>query len=618
MNIVEQKDTVETQDELRGAFVADVYSRFNETKEDVTERNEHIKERDDFIYGKAINRALDIPIGHDFTPVNWLHRTVEIHKNMVMGRGFTVSSTYNTNDLSEGQGEQERQQMQADNKKNKALAERRMDTIKSIILDNGGDALFANMGEGASAVGLACLKMYWDESDKKVAIKNIEAVENLYVLWSSDDFREAEAYGYVYQVSKRYAINELGAPQDVATSKKGNPLEFLETEDLALGQPMVTVLEVTGIVEGWSYENGKVKRVEVGKEKEINATIIGKTITEITSNSKAIPRYYLFQNKRERRRPWGRSDISDAAIQLNLTYIETLSDWRTVAAKVNFPKYKGIGFGDDVQMPKFEPRKSQILPMSEEQDILELTQGDANGLDWGRQLEEIKEQYVRESAVSRALFDDPSVTLNSNQALITSMKTTTDIAEAKKQLWTPILRELFSDALEMAADHIDGINELVDDDNWDIKIMWPSVMQKDDPQYQTMLLNRFNAGLLSPQSYLEALGENKEELDRIREAATDPIQAGIMGHQLPMLAQALINAATADIQAWYALSQPQPPQQAGNTPGVNSNGGNAAPGQIATESQSTPGSQPMSQPGTGATGASAQGAIAQTQQNNGQ
>jgi hypothetical protein len=611
-------------DRLKEEFVQSVHQAFGKLQTEISERNQKIASRDNYIYGDALERSLDIPIGHDHTPVNWLRRTVEIHKNMFMSRGFQVVSTYDNQDP-EANGDAEEQGMVAlENKKQKDYAEARMQMVKSIMADNGGDAFWAILAENASAIGDSAVKMYYDEKEDKVELCQIESIENLYALWSKDDFRQVDAYGYIFQVSKQEAVSEYGAPDDVQTSPLGRPLGSLSSPNYAnsavnsqSSQPMVTVMEVTGKIQGWAVDKDRIKKVKIGDETELNCLIVGTELTRIIGDSKKLPKYYILPNKRQRRRPWGLADVSEAAININLTYVETLSDWRTVSSKVNFPKYKFFGVGADAQLPKPESRKVQYVPLADGQDVQLLGEADSNGLDWGRQLEELKEQFVRETGLSRVLFDDPSVTLNSNQALLTSMKPTSDIAEAKKQLWTPVLTRIFTDALELTALNNPEIKDAVNpDDNWALKIMWPSIMQKEDPLYQNMLLNRFNAGTMSLQSYVEAQGESKEEIDRLRTELVDPITAAILGKQTPLLAQTFINAATAQLQAWYAATQPQPPQQGGgaNTPGVNPNGGVAATGASLGTAEAGAGLSPMSQPGSGASATSAQGALDQVTQ----
>lgn len=610
------------QDDINEEFIADVKGKFGALKSEVSERNADIELRDGYVYGDYLQRSIDVPIGHDSASVNWLRRTVEIHKNMFMGRGFQVVSTYDSTDISNAADEKDRARLEIENDKEKTYAEQRMQLIKAISEDNGGQALWATLAENASAIGDVALKMYYVEKEKKIELCEIESIENLYVLWNDNNFRDKDAVAYVYQVSKQDAIGEYGADDDVATSPQGSPFAFTvsnTTSPSLVGQPMVSVIEITGKVEGWGTENGKIKQVKVGDENEFNCLIIGNKITRLITDPKKLPKYYVFPNKRRRRRAWGLSDITDAAVQINQAYVETLSDWRTLARKVNFPKYKAYGFGLDSALPKNEERAVQFVPLSEGQDIQPIAQGDTQALDWGRQLDELKEQFVRETGLSRVLFDDPSVTLNSNQALLTSMKPTSDIAEAKKQLWSPIIVELFQDALELLAAHDTSIKPLVSEDsNWTLRVMWPSVMQKEDPVYQSMILNRFNAGLMSVQSYMEAQGDSQEEIDRLKDEVSDPVTAAILGHQMPLIAQTMVNAATAQLQAWYLASLPQPPpENAGaNTPGVSSNGGTAM---VTPDNQATGGVgvQPVSQPGTGATSASPAGALAQTVQNNG-
>lgn len=624
--MADTKNTSIPYQTLQGDFVSEAKAAFQATETEISQRNQKITERDEYIYGDRIERALKVPIGHDSTPVNWLRRTVEIHKNMHMSRGFSVVSTYDSQDSSAASDEQDEARIEVENQKQKAHAEQRMSLIEAIKRDNGGDAFWANLAENASAAGVSAVKMYWDDDEKKVEVCEVESVENLYAIWSRDDFRKVQAYAYIYQVTKEVAIKEYGAPENVATSPLGHPFDSIASSGSSIfpqpmgSTPMVTIMEATGIMPGWGSEKGRVKRVDSGKENAINVKILGDEVTQLIDDTKKLPKYYLFHNKRQRRRPWGMSDISDAAIQINLTYVETLSDWRTLASKVNFQKFKALGFPMDATIPKPEARKVEFIPLGEDQDIVPLQSGDSNSIDWQRQLDELKEQFVRETGISRVLFDDPSVTLNSNQALLTSMKPTSDIAEAKKQLWTPVLVDLFTDALELVAMHNPELKEIVDpEEDWSLKVMWPSVMQKEDPVYQSMLLNRLNAGTMSIQSYLEAQGESKEEIDRMRDEMNDPITAAILGKQLPLIAQTVVDATMAEIRATIFAAFPElnPQNEQGNQPGVNPNGGTAA--QVSPDNQATGGvgMSPVSQPGTGATAASPAGVLAQANQNMG-
>lgn len=607
--------------DIQTQFAQAVRSDFKNLSGEIEQRNSNIISRDDYIYGDKLEKALDIPIGHDFTPVNWVRRTVEIHKNMFMSRGFQLVSTYDTDDPDSAADEQDRSRIDIENDKRKEYAEQRMKTCQAIIDDNGGFATWGILAENASAIGDSCVKAWYDEDQSKYVISQIEAVENVYALWSKDDFRTYDAIAYVYQVSKQKAISDYGADEDVTTSPVGQPMEIIAattTTNSLYTQPMVTIMEVTGKISGWASEKGRLKQVDFGHETELNALIVGTAVNRVIDEPKKLPHYYILPNKRQRRRAWGMSDVSDAAININLTYIETLSDWRTHSSKVNFQKYKAFGFGLDTQLPKSEPRKVQMLPLADGQDIQRLDQGDSNKLDFQAQMDECKEQFVRETGLSRVLFDDPSVTFNSNQALLTSMKPTSDIAEAKKQLWAPIISEIFQDALEtLALYHPETYKDIADtEDSWTLKVMWPSVMQKEDPIFQNMLLNRFNAGLMSVQTYMEQQGESKEEVDRLRDEMTDPITGAILGKQVPLVAQTIINAATAQIQAWYQAQLPQTEQTA-NTPGINANGGMSAPNLTAGPTVATEGAGILSQPGSGATPVSAGGGVAQVAQQNG-
>lgn len=607
--------------ELEKEFVGEVLEELGKAESEVSARNGYITTRDGYVYGDNLERSLNIPISHDRTPINWLKRAVEIHRDQFMGRGFQVVSTYDSKDLNAVDDDEAKEEAILMNKVSKGNAEQRQIACQSIIEDNGGMVFFQDLAESASCVGSAVVKGYYDEDEKKYVLSPVEAVENIYVNWRTDNFREFDSIAYVYQISKREAIAKYGCDETVPTSPLGQPTKYSTSTSVQGNstQPMVTVIEITGYICEFAYERGKLKKVAEGQEDELNAIIVGNKVIQVIGDKKKVPKYYILPNRKVRRRPWGISDISDAAIAINQTYIETLSDWRTVANKVNFPKIKAFGFVPGSELPKPSPRKSELIPLSDGQDLQLLNQGDANQFDFKAQLEELKEQFVRETGISRVFFNDPSVALNSNQALMTSLKPTTDIAEAKKSIWGPILTQMFYDAMETVALYDKTVASIADDtDGWKFKIMWPSTMQKDDPIYLQNLLNRFNANTISLQSFVEALGESKEEIDRIRDEIENPVTGAILGKSLGALYQAKLQAGQQAMQMEFLDAGIQVPKP-GEMPGMgqNPNGGMDNQAQINTQANNTPGSGAVSMPGSGMPQpVSAEGALNQNNQQN--
>lgn len=535
--------------QLQSEFVGEVRSQLATLTGEISLRNKVIQQNDAYIYGDLLQQSINIPIGHDITPVNWLRRIVEIHASQLMSDGFNVGSTYTEIDIStvDPTDQQAMQLTELHNTKMKTSAEWRGKLIAQIIRDNGGDSFWYQCAENASAIGDTILKGWFDDVKGIYKIKQVEAVEHCYALWSADDFRSHDLFAYVYQVSKVRAKNEFGVGPDVATSPLGMPLAVLATANTVeyiSTQPMVTIMEVAGRVQGWCTYNGVLRRCDVGDETYLNAVIVGNVVYQLIDDPVKVPHYYILPNKRKRRRPWGMPDVSKGAIALNQSYIETWSDWRTLSSKVNFPKNKYFGFPPGKPLPKARPRTAQDIPLSAGQDIQPLNPPTAGALgqkDFPTQLAEIKEEFVRETAISNTLFDNPDQPANSKQALITAMKSIGDVTDTKRQLWEPVILKIFEDALDKLAIAIDEIKEIVTaDTDWHLKIMWPSVLSKDDPAYQAMLINEFNAGLISVQSYQESRGRDKEEIDRIREEMSDKVTAAIHGHNFPMISEYLI------------------------------------------------------------------------------
>ena len=518
-------------------FVSEVQGYLGELKDEVAQRNESIRSLDKYIYGDLLEKSLDIPIGHDRTPINWLKRSVSIHKDQFMINGFQITSTYDSLDLDDATDDEDRAQLALENDKLKAHAQQRRRLVSDIMKDNGGIGTWLELAENASAIGTSVIKSFYDKEDSKWVLTPVEEVENFYCYWDNSNYRESSFKAYVWQISLDKAIRDYGVSPNTPTSALGSPLLGEQRVGTTSTREMVTVIEATGLIPGYSFTKANnIKDVKRGDEQPMNVLMVGNEVKRVLSDEKEMPRYYVLPNRRQRNRAWGVSDISDAAIGINQTYIETFSDWRTVSSKVNFPKWKALGFQLGQQIPTPAPRKAEVIPLAADQDILSINNPDAQSLDFKSQLDELKEQFVRETAISPVLFNDPTVDVNSNQALLTTMKPTTDLAEAKKELWGPIIREIFEDALETLGKIDSTIKDLVDpEEGWSLEVRWPSHLPKEDPVFQSNLINRFNSNTISLQTFLEMNGDSSEEIDRIRDELADPTTASILGRVVSQL-----------------------------------------------------------------------------------
>lgn len=539
-------------DVLLRSFVGETRGQLATLTGEIAQRNKVIMENDSYVYGDLLQRALKLPVGHDFTPVNWLRRVAEIHRTETMGDGFHVTTSYHGVDEDSAFNPDAKGQLQAINQQKKTYAEKRNQLIDAMIRDNGGMAVWGRAVENASVVGDTVLKA-WVEPDAndpkkmgKFKYEMIEFLEHFYAVWSKDNFREYDFTAYVYQISKQEAVQKFGVPADVATSPLGMPLAVLSsanTINYMSTQPMVTVMEVNGRVQGWGTNgNAVIERKDVGKENLMNVVIVGDRVFRVIDDPKYMPKYYILPNKLIRRRPWGLPDITWAAININETYIETLSDWRTVASKINFPKWKAFGFGLDTQLPKPKPRVAEILPLGEGQDIKPLGTNlpEANVMDFERQMAELKEAFVRETGISQAMFEMPDTpALPTKAAASLSTKTLSDQVQARRQLWEPIIMQMFMDAFQTLSLWDENIKEIVTgDEDWYMRVSWPPMMRKDDPSFVTMVLNQSIAGFQSVQTMFERLGFNaKEEMDRINDEMNNPLTAAIHGKLLNLLAE---------------------------------------------------------------------------------
>lgn len=583
---------------------------------DVTRRNNYMNTRDRYVYQSGLYDDLDIEGW--FAEYNYLERIVDIHSSQLMGRPFNVYSYYDKEDLTPYEGNPgELKLAELRNKKAKANADMRKKAVDAIIRDNGGEAIYKDGARMGSVYGLTAYKQWFDKDAKKIKQVLIESPQNLYVAWADTNFRDYDWIAYVEQMSADQAQRKYGSklPDGATfqTSKEGTPIGYDNTSDPLNqtvthndGKPnstdrdMVTLVDLSGFLPGWTVNGTKLVKVPKGQEKRLSLMIVGGQVVQAVGQEKFIPNYYLIDNRRNPRRANGASDLSQSVLDINKEIVQLEADERRWIEKNLFNLIEAKGFTAET-IPKKKPRKQQVVPMSPEQSLSEMTMS-PTGLDQLRQSKESKlSALVRIAGVSRVLFDDPTVDANSNQALMTTMKPVIDIVEDKQSRWTPKLQQMFTDALVLSAQFIPELKEAINDDsNWYLCIEWPSVLRREDSTYQTMWINRLNANSISLETYMEKMGDDySEEIDRIRDELKDPVVAALYSHQLPLYLQSELSPI------------PAPPVAAPGAPAVPGDTGLPT----LTPDQNTAG--PISQPGSGATSATPEGAAIQVNQNAG-
>lgn len=641
--------------ENKTQLVSDIKNALRSVSGEISQRNNYINELDSKIYENGLYDGLTFPIDSDKTLYNYLKRIVDIHTSQLMGRGFSAYSSYNMEDLSlidlqpnqDGKIEEQKSLAELKNKQKKTNADTRKKVLDAIIRDNGGQVIFEDGAEIGSSTGTTIYKLYPDVKEKKVRITLIETVQNFYSGWKNSNFRERDWDAYVYQISLDEAMrlygSKLAEGEVFTTTKLGDPLmdpvkNIPEAEN---ARQMVTVIDFTGFLAQWGVKGKSVTPVDRGKEAKMSVLVVGDKVVQEITDKKYLPSYYIIQNKRIPRRPWGVSDVTPEAVDINRTILEVMSTWVTLYHKEVGATYLAKNF-EPSKLPKRKPRTSNFVPMGPDQSI-ELLNSPSN---WGpnsqQLIAKLEDALVRVTGIGRVLFDDPSVNTGSNQALLTTMKGAIDIVDRKKKRWEPVLTEMFKDALELAVVLEPKLKEeILEDASWNIRVEWPSALRKEDAAYQQMQLTRFQSGLMSVGSYMESMGDDdsSEEIDRIQDEMRNPVTAAIIGRQLPALAQQVVSpapqgppapqvkynvnvkadASTDPNQNMQVIEEvmgnPEPAPDMG--PEMSSEGGETPPNASLTPDQNQEGQAP-SMPGSGQPApVTPEGSVAQVNQRNG-
>lgn len=642
----------------------------SELETDVSQRNTYMNRRYNVVYDGGIMTGLRIKMGHDMTPYNYLPRVVDVHSAQLFGRMPQIMTDYNKEDLAvyevgvtdEAAAKTEKEKARLRNTRRATDAEVRNEAIRNIMLDNNFEEMINLGATVGSWSGITVIKGWLDRDAETYKFSLLEQPQNFMRYWANSNFREHDADFYSYQISinraNRLYRDKLAEGESFSASSPGQAWwRAQDAKDLEkLTIKKVWVVDATGYFPGVCSKNGELATCKPGDENEINVLIVGDKIVQVID--KDVPTYTVVNNEDHAGKPWGRSDVSDELISVNQTMIETMSDWRTASWKITFPKMKFMGF-DALDMPGFEERTAQGIPVGLDQDILPINMENTLA-EFPRLMSELWNSFTKLGRMSRVMLDDPTLNPVSNQGLMTTMKPLIDVTEGKQKRWTTALTKMFGDALNGVAELDPAYKEAVKDHDWKVKVKWPSVYRIEDATYQQMYANRWSMGTISPESYLEAMGVDAgEEIDRIRDAMEDPLRASMLGRGLPQMAGHTLNKSLGIPPQGYLQTKVQlrgelapsevgnlghtygldtgpygdtvgPQGQAGaaaNANFVNSgmlngnpfDGGTAnyqAPNPTLTADQNT-GGQPVSQPGSGAPAVSPQGAINQVNQHAG-
>jgi hypothetical protein len=591
-NNSDELEAPDSKDELYKELYHDIIQSLTGLEYDVSARNSYMNRRYRAVYKDGVYQGIDIPAGEWFAEYNLVARVVDIMTTQLFGRGFNMVSTYSKEDVSVYQDDDpNKQAMQLKNKKLKADADLRMRVGRAIIKDNGGMAKFEDGGRVGSSMGMTAFKMYPDTKTKKIVISLLEKPQNLRFGWKGDNFREWDFAAYVYQISVDSANREYGhllkPGETFQQSKLGLPLQNLGLIDtttvygqVAQGQPvetdrpMVTVVDFTGNLKGWATDGKSVKEVDIGKESPFSVLCVGGRVGDIVTNEEQLPKYYKIDNRWVPGQSWGDADISESLMDINKEIVRLMRDMGVWADKNLWKTLLAKGFTPEgIAVLKGKKRTTKVLTASPEQDLTEVGSTTQPLTEFAKLVDQKIDLFVRLAGVGRVLFDDPTVNANSNQALMTTLKSTVDLVESKQKRWNPELINMFTDALYMAAKFIPGLQEALDDDpDWEFLVEWPSVLRREDPAFQTMWLNFMNRGIVSAETFMQKalpVYDTEEEIDRIRDEMSDPIMAAIMGNQLGEVAHQTINKSLG-IPPWgyvlpkVSLKGELAPQETGN------------------------------------------------------
>lgn len=420
------------------------------------------------------------------------------------------------------------------------------------LYDNNYETFMEEGSRNGSKLGTTILQWGWDSVNKRPFIINVAVPENVRIGWASTDYKKINwaIHGFriaLDEAKERYnAEGALETLQATSESKLSTPhtSKSLSTANIELKEES-NPTEVDNY-DGWvKDEKGNVRNIIVVEDRPVKNE-------KMPAGWPDIP-YIVIPNIVDPGRPWGVADIQpvfDHQLEIN----ERLCDNADLMRQINLVKYK------ITNMPEAEPGDfeigGRIFKLLEGQDVEAIAQP-VSVWPFKDHIERVLQMFSHQSLLPPQVFGASPGNIVTGAGISALFQGAISRMKSKQKRWNYAFGQLFKNVMWLWSYYNEDAKEILKDGTYELEVVWPDMLPKDDAVHIQNVLNKLNARAVSLETAMNELGVKSpaDEKDLIREERTDPT---LFPEQAMLTAQAMQTLSGENEE-----KKPEPKAQAG-------------------------------------------------------
>jgi len=391
------------------------------------------------------------------------------------------------------------------------------------LYDNSFETTLEEGARNGSKLGTTIWQWGWDSVKKKPFFINVAVPENLRIGWASTDYKKVNWVIHSYRLS----LDEAKERFNREPGYEGVLDTLMATEDTNLSAPHQSKSLGTAGVELKDQSISDQVTVKDGCVKDENGNIWNIILVEDRLVKRTrfpegwpdIP-YLVIPNIIDPGRPWGIPDIQpvfDHQLEIN----ERVCDNADLMRQINFVKYKVTN------MPEAQPGDfevgGRIFKLLEGQDVEAVSQP-VSVWPFKDHIERMMQMFSHQSLLPPQVFGASPGNIVTGAGISALFQGALSRMKAKQKRWNLAFSQLFRNMMWLWANYNEDAKEILKDGEYQLEVIWPDMLPKDNAIHIQNVLNKLNARSISLETAMNELGVKSpaDEKDLIREERTDP------------------------------------------------------------------------------------------------
>jgi hypothetical protein len=385
------------------------------------------------------------------------------------------------------------------------------------LYDNNYETLLEEGARNGSKLGTTILQWGWDSLNKRPFIINVAVPENVRIGWASTDYKKMNWAIHGYRLALDEAKDRYPGLLDTLQATSESSLSTPHTSK-SLATPGIELKDQTESdqvdnYDGWvKDEKGIVRNIVVVEDRPVKNDKMPKGFPDIP--------YIVIPNIVDPGRPWGIPDtqsVFDHQLEIN----ERICDNADLMRQINFVKYA------ITNMPEAEPGDfemgSRVYKLLEGQDIKAIEQP-VSVWPFKDHIDRVMQMFSHQSLLPPQVFGASPGNIVTGAGISALFQGAISRVKTKQKRWNLAFGQLFKNINWLWSYYNPDAKEILKDGTYELEVVWPDMLPKDDAVHIQNVLNKLNAKAISLETAMNELGVKSpaDEKDLIREERTDP------------------------------------------------------------------------------------------------